>query len=62
MMNNIEARFDDKSVLASFDIYNPAKLPHLPDNPRAEDLETFTEYGNADVEILALQFQGQQDN
>lgn len=58
LINNIEARFDDKSVLASFDIYNPAKLPYLPDNPCAEDLETFTEYGNVEVEILALQFQG----
>ena len=58
LINNIEARFADKSVMAAFDIYNPAKLPHLPDNPCAEDIETFTEYGNDDVESLASQFEG----
>ena len=59
LISNIESRFDDKSVMASFDIYNPAKLPHLPDDPSCpEDLEAFTEYGNDDVENLARQFQG----
>ena len=37
LVNNIEARFDDKSVMASFDIFNPAKLPNLPDKPSTEN-------------------------
>ena len=58
LISNTEARFEDKSVLASFDIYNPVKLPHLPDNPSTEDLEAFTDYGNDLVENLARQFHG----
>ena len=57
LVNNIEARFDDRSVMASFDIFNPAKLPHLPDKPSTADLEMFVEYGNNDVERLSQQFQ-----
>ena len=45
--------FDDNCVMTCFD--NPAKLPPLPGNPCAKDLETFTEYGN---NHLAHQFQG----
>ena len=44
--------------MASFDVYNPARLPYLPDDPCPEDLETFMEYGNVDIENLACQFQG----
>ena len=58
LINNLETRFDDKSVLAAFDIYNPVKLPQVPDNPCAEDLETFAGYGNDDMENLTGQFQG----
>ena len=29
LISNIEARFDDKSVMASFDVDNPSKLPKL---------------------------------
>ncbi len=58
LIGKIEARFDDKSVLASFDIYNPAKLPSLPDNPCTEELKAFMEYGNDEVNTLADQFQG----
>ena len=52
LISNIEARFDDKSVMASFDICNPAKLPNLPDNPSKDELEAFTK------ETLAHQFDG----
>ena len=41
---NIESRFDGKSVMAAFDLYNPSKLPHLPKNPSPEDIEIFLEY------------------
>ena len=40
-INNIESRFDDKSVMAAFDLYNPSKLPPVPKNPSTEDIEFF---------------------
>lgn len=55
---NIESRFDDKSVLASFDVYNPSKLPILSENPSTKDLKMFMEYGNDEIKILATQFEG----
>ena len=58
LISNLEARFDDKNIMAAFDIYNPAKLPPLPDNPCAKDMETFSEYGNNHVDSLASQFKG----
>ena len=57
LISNIERRFDNKTVLASFDIYNPSKLPQLSDTSCAEDVQLFSEYGNDDVERLATQFQ-----
>ena len=57
LISNIERRFDNKRVLASFDIYNPSKLPQLSDTSCAEDVQLFSEYGNDDVERLATQFQ-----
>ena len=51
-LDNIIKNIDDKSVMASFDVYNPARLPYLPDDPCSEDLETFMEYGNDDVDNL----------
>ena len=44
--------------MASFDIYNAAKLPPLPEKACHKDIETFTEYGNDHVNNLAHQFQG----
>lgn len=58
LISNIEARFDDKSVMASFDIYNPAKLTNLADNPSKDELDTFMEYGSQDIKTLAHQFEG----
>ena len=57
LVSNIEARFDDKSIMASFDIFNPAKLPHLSDPPSIEELEHFADYGNNSVKTLVDQFQ-----
>ena len=41
LINYIESRFDDKSVMAAFDLYNPSKLPPVPKNPSTEDIEFF---------------------
>ena len=41
--------------MASFDIYNPAKLP---DTNNSENLETFTEYGNDHIESLVDHYEG----
>ena len=57
LISNIECRFDNKTVLASFDIYNPSKLPQLSDTSYAEDVQLYSEYGNDNVERLATQFQ-----
>lgn len=55
---NIENRFDDRSVMAAFDIYNPEILPPLSINPDVNELSSFTDYGNDHVLNLAEQFQG----
>ena len=44
LIKNIESRFDDKSVMAAFDLYNP-----LPKNPSTEDIEIVLEYDNDNV-------------
>ena len=54
MVENIQNRFEDKSVMAAFDIFNPAKLPKLPTKPTKEELTTFAHHGQ--VESLAKQF------
>ena len=43
--------------MASFDIFNPAKLPHLSDPPSIEELKHFADYGNNSVKTLVDQFQ-----
>ena len=58
LIKNIQNRFDDKSVMAAFDVLNPVKLPKLPANPTVEELTAFVQYGNSDVESLAKQFDG----
>ena len=49
LIKNIQNKFDDKSVMAAFDVLNPVKLPKLPANPTVE-LTAFVQYGNSDVE------------
>ena len=58
LIKNLETRFDDKSVLASFDVMNPAKLPPLSENPSSAELEEFTAYGNVQINNFTQQFQG----
>ena len=48
--------------MAAFDIFNPAKLPALSDNPSTDELDVFMEYGNQQIENLAGQFQGAVDS
>ena len=62
LIKNLENRFEDKSVMAAFDIFNPAKLPELLDNPSADELEVFMEYGNKQTENLSSQYQGTVDS
>ena len=56
LVENIQNGFEDKSVMAAFDIFNPAKLPKLPTKPTKEELTAFAHYGNDEVESLAKQF------
>ena len=57
LIKNIESRFDDKSMMAAFDLYNLSKLTHLPKNPSTEDIEICLEYDD-NVEKLTIHFQG----
>ena len=50
LIKNIQNRFDDKSVMAAFDVLNPIKLPKLPATPTVEELTAFVQYGNSEVE------------
>ena len=54
----MQNRFDNKSVMAAFDVLNPVKLPKLPEKPTVEELTTFVQYGNTEIESLAKQFDG----
>ena len=51
MIDNITTRFDDKTVIAAFDVFNPKKLPKPID-------ECYLQYGNTEIERLATQFEG----
>ena len=48
--------------MAAFDIFNPAKLPELLDNPSADELHVFMEYDNKQIENLSSQYQGTVDS
>ena len=63
LIENIEKRFEDKSVLTAFSVFDPAKLPRnrrIPDNPERELLEsqTIMNYGNMEIETLSKHFDG----
>ena len=63
LIENIEKRFEDKSVLTAFSVFDPAKLPRnrrIPDNPERELLEsqTIMNYGNTEIETLSKHFDG----
>ena len=44
--------------MAAFDVLNPIKLPKLSTEPTVEELTTFVQYGNKEIESLAKQFDG----
>ena len=48
LIENIQKRFPDTTVLASFDIFNPRKMPNE---------ENLLEYGNAEIKALSEQFE-----
>ena len=41
LIKNLENRFDDKSVMAAFGIFNPVKLPKIIDNQSKDELNVF---------------------
>lgn len=55
LIKNLEDRFRDISAIAAFDIFNPAKLPIAPTD---DDMDSFLEYGNTQIEELSTQYQG----
>ena len=61
LIKNIENRFCDKSIMATFDIFNPKKLPKLSKTPTREELCAFVQYGNEEVNTLADHFDGAVD-
>lgn len=56
LVENINGRFDDKSVLESFDVFNPSKLPVLSSTPNTTEMEHFMAYGNSQIQTLAKQY------
>lgn len=50
LIENIQNRFKNKSILAAFEIFNPKKL--------SSDSDLLAEHGNTDIETLATQYQG----
>ncbi len=53
LVKNLEDRFDDKSVIAAFDIFNPVRVTCLPSE---NDISLFLQYGNSEVKDLAKQY------
>ena len=56
LITNLEKRFDDKSVIAAFDIFNPEKIPLVPDSTDREGVDKFLKYGNKEISELSNQF------
>ena len=59
LIKNLNDRFEDKSIMAAFDVFNPAKLPPLSQelDSSPDELTAFNMYGNDQVERLVIQFQ-----
>ena len=56
LAENISSRFDDKSILESFDVFKPSRLPMLTSNSSKTELESFMAYGNTKIQTLAKQY------
>ena len=56
LVENTNGRFDDKSILESFDVFNPFKLPKFSSNPSKTEIERFMAYGNTQIQTLAKQY------
>ena len=52
----MSSRCDDKSILESFDVFNPSRLLMLTTNPSETELENFMVYGNKQIQTLAEQY------
>ena len=44
LIDNLESRFQEKDIMASFAILNPQRLPQLSTNPSPEELKLFMDY------------------
>ena len=56
IIKNLENRFDDKTVIAAFDIFNPQKIPKVIDSNDVEDVDKFLNYGNNEIIEISNQF------
>lgn len=62
LLTTSNTRFEDKSVMATFDMFNPMKLPVQPEHATDEELEQYMEefmhYGNSCIVELSTRFHG----
>ena len=58
LIDNLESRFQEKDIMASFDILKPQRLPQLSTNPSREELKLFTNYGVKELRCFTNQFEG----
>ena len=56
LADNINGRFEDKSLLESFDVFNPSKLPTLSSIPSKTELDNFMTYGNTQIQTIVKQY------
>ena len=53
---NLQARFADKSILASFNVFNPKRLPAIMNKSSKSQTDKPMAYGNNEIELLSSQF------
>ena len=53
---NLQARFADKSILASFNVFNPKSLPTIMNKSSKSQTDKAMAYGNNEIELLSSQF------
>lgn len=58
LIENLKNRFEDKSIISAFDIFNPKKMPRTDHSDcSTEEREAFTTYGNDYIESLSKHYQ-----
>ena len=66
LIDNLKKRFEDKSILTAFDIFDPKKVPRVSNDENdssdsSGEQEIFMQYGNAHIKNLAEHYQGDND-